>query len=108
VWTLLAALLALIATIRQALSNLRELSERDPELRSAVALRELHDSQPSLLHPMRRREHGRILDELKRESPSEARAYARVYGAVWNWALLATGALMAAVGSALGLVHGAP
>ncbi|BDO41165.1 hypothetical protein CELD12_06550 [Cellulomonas sp. NTE-D12] len=106
-WTLVAAVFALIATIRQAMSTLRELSERDSEFRSAVAIRELHDSQPSLLHPMRRREHRRILDELKHESPSEARAYGRVYGAVWSWALLATSALMAAVGSAIGLVHGA-
>ncbi|WP_263732192.1 hypothetical protein [Cellulomonas sp. SG140] len=107
-WNFLAALFALVGTVAQGLSNLRELSRRDPETASAVALWDLQDAKPSWLHPLRRREHMRIVEELKRESPAEARAYDRLYRTVLSWAVLATSAFLATIGSAIGLFHGSP
>lgn len=105
-WSLLAAVLALVGTVRQALTSLRDLSELDPEAPSAFALRDLQDAKPSWFHPLRRREHHRILQALKHESPAEARAYQRIYGAVLNWSFLAASSLLAGIASIAGLFHG--
>ena len=98
-WNAVAALFALLGTGMQAFGALRELSDRDPDFRSAVAVLELQDARPPLWRPLRRREHARVLGALLKESPAEAAAYRRVELALVGWSAMCVASTIALIGA---------
>ncbi|KQY21206.1 hypothetical protein ASD16_17925 [Cellulomonas sp. Root485] len=101
-WNLLAALMALIGTVMQALASLREMHEHDPGIVSATAVESMK-REVAWWRPLHRRDHRRIVSALMRESPAEAAAYRRMWRVVWAWALLSAAAGLALIGAALTL-----
>lgn len=102
-WHAVAAVFALTGTVIQAVTALRELSVRDPQIVSALAIDDLKREVPRWRLVAWSR-HQRIVKRLMEESPVEAAAYRRVWVALWTWSLLAASAAMATAGALGGLL----
>lgn len=78
-------------------------SQRSQFERSTFRLIDDWRTEISWLSPIRRQEHRRVLNELLRENPNEARVHRRVLLLATSWTFLLVGAIAAVVASVINL-----